>query len=79
MTGQQMPKPPTLTVTWSGPPNTPNPYSSIVVNWRAKCEDCTCPTWHEQGTPAVCLPCASLRAYAALPWWRRWASRKPRP
>ena len=88
MSSQQMPKPPTLTirqpdldgltVTWHGGPHH-SPYSSIVVEWLGKCEDCADPAWHRQGTPAVCQPCASLRAYAALPWWRRWANRKPRP
>ena len=87
-----MPKPPTLTVRQpdlDGHTVTVTYFSRCTWVYLGpstgslkydRCEDCRWNyTWHGLNQPAVCYDCAPFRAYAALPWWRRWTSRKPRP
>ena len=76
---------PELTITWNHESDAQftgrvSPYSAAYVTRKDACEDCRLNyTWHRVNTPAVCYDCAPFRAYAALPWWRRWTIRKPRP
>ncbi len=69
----------TVTLTWDHSPADGNRCTQVHLERYDRCEDCRWNyTWHRVNTPAVCYDCAPFRAYAALPWWRRWTSRKPR-
>ena len=65
-------------------PWTPNrigrgPVESLLLTRKGECEDCGRDWWHRVTIPPVCTGCARSRAYAALPWWRRAFTRKPKP
>ncbi len=68
-----------VTITWDHEfRGQPSPYSAVYITRKDPCGDCAEPTWHDIDVAPLCQPCTRLRAYAALPWWRRWTSRKPR-
>lgn len=69
-----------FTITWINRAEVGPAYRKAISRRRGSCWQCGAMTpWRVSWEPLLCTFHHSLAAFAALPWWRRAFTRKPKP